>query len=399
MAIERHGKLDIDRCLTNSFRNLYTSCPRRWYYRTVEKLTPVITPRALQIGSFYHAALADLYGAPLGEQSPDPAGAVLTMLRDFEGELDQLPDREAAQKALEDARANANKAMELFDRYVAHWGDDSQWETLAVEHRIEMRLKAPSGNPSHWRYAGTLDRIVRDLADGQIKVIDYKTTGITSREAYAEQLMLDPQSPGYIMLLGSQPDWQEGGPIGTFIFDVIRKKAPSDPKTLVCKGKCAKAANEGRIANPDCPKCHGTNVTGISTKTNIDTTPEKFRETLAQYPHLDEADYVEHLAMLEARSDSWLYRIELAYTPDQIDDFHDECYEITRTISEARFYTRDFSACFRPGRRCAFRFLCLAESREKADEARAMFKVESADAESDIIDETMIDDEGNKLPF
>lgn len=406
---QKSGPIEIEKVLTNSLRNLYTSCPRRFFYGAVENLVPIVTPRALQIGTLVHVALADFYGAPIGGQTPDPEGAVIGQIQEFEKELGRLADEDEAQRALEEARSNADLALDLFRSYVETWGKDESWQVLGVERKIEMRLKTPKGTPSHWRYRGTLDLIVRDLVDGRVKVVDHKTAGHSSKERFTEELMMDPQSPGYIMLLDSEPSWKEVGPIGDFIFNVLRKKLPADPKTLVCKkcntkwkkiGGTMAEFHAGYPAALDCPTCRGTNVSGLSQAQGVDTTPEKFREALARYPHLDPSDYQEVLDRLEIKAGDWMYRVELDYSPERIQEFHQESYEITRTISESRFWTRDFTSCFRPGRRCSFRGLCLAENRQDFEEAMAGFRVrgeEVEDGDDGVVDQFMTKEEGS--PF
>ena len=233
-----------------------------------------------------------------------------------------------------------------------------------------MRLKTPKGTSSHWTYAGIPDLVVRDLEDGRVKIFDHKSTRTASRERYTAELELDPQSRGYSMLWAATHDGEEAD----FVWDVQRAVLPAEPYGLVCR-KCNAKVKAGKEADPACPDCRGTNVSGLSQAKDVDTTPAKYREALEKYPHLYPGDYTDLLARLEAKAESWLYRIELGYSTSELADFHAEAYEVTREISEAGYWTRNLGGCFAPGRVCAFRFLCLAEGNAgKVDEARRAFR-------------------------
>lgn len=382
---KKRGRLPIEHILTNSLRNKWTGCHRRFHYRMIAGLEPIVVATALSVGKLYHYGLAAHYLGLRAAQNPgpgqdpcdmgydDPHSAVDKYLAAYLVELEDLPDQDAAQRAKEDARANGERVHGLLEAYFDFWEGFDQWEILAVEEPMEMRLLTPRGTRSHWRYAGIPDLVVRDREDGRIKIVDHKTTSNTSREGYQAELELDPQSRGYCMLWGVLNDGEEAD----FIFDVQRSKLPSIPATTVCPKCNNKIKKDPSFNNPDCPTCKGTNVKGITARKDLDTTPKVYRELLAKHPHLDSTDpqHVEALMRLDAKADSWAYRFELSYTAEELEDFHRESYEITREMSEAGYWTRNLGGCFAPGRMCVYRHLCLAEGNSaKAAEARAAFR-------------------------
>ena len=383
---EKRGRLPIDRVLTNSLRNKWTACHRRFYYRMVAGLEPIVKARALSVGKLYHYGLAAHYlgimaaqrrelGQDPGDMGcPDPHDAVDTYLAAYLVELEELGDEEAVAYAVDNARANGAQVHDLLEGYFAHWDGWDQWEILAVESPMEMRLMTPKGTPSHWRYAGIPDLVVRDREDTRIKIVDHKTTSHSNREAYQAELELDPQSRGYCMLWSVLHE----GQAADFVFDVQRSKIPTEPQALICKKCNNKIKKDPTYVNADCPDCKGTNVSGITTRKDLDTTLKVYQAALDRYPHLDTStpEYQEALQRIGARADSWAYRFELAYQPGELEDFHREAYEVTREMSEAGYWTRNLGACFAPGRVCVYRHLCLAEGNSAREaEARAMFRV------------------------
>lgn len=368
---KKTGRIDIERVLTTSLRNLWTGCHRRFYYRIMEGLKPIATPRPLYFGSMVHAGLAAHYD-PNGVATC--ASAVKASAMEYIADLSNLQDADAAQGAIEETEANAREALALLTRYFDFWGaSNDAWEVLAVEQMYETRLMTPRGTSSHWMFAGVFDLVVRDRGDGVIKIIDHKTTATKNREAYIADQELDPQSKGYVML--AQEALHE--PV-QFVFNVLRKNAPAEPAALVCKGKCNALAKEDGY-NPDCPKCHGTNVTGYSVKKGVDTTPAIFEAAMKAHPHVEWTDeYHAHMERLRANADSWFYQVEPPpFNADDLHDFHQESYEVTREISEANYWTRNFNACKALGRKCVYRHLCLNEGNKGAqEEARTAFTAE-----------------------
>lgn len=377
-------KLPIPRVLTNSLRSQWTTCHRRFYYRVIEGLEPIVKRRPLWLGSLWHAGLAAFYRgmkADANKDLPVPHQAIDAAFQAYADGLEDLPDDEAVALALEGAQEVQATAHLLLDRYLHHWQDfhdSGQWEVLHVEEPFEIRLLTSTGNPSHWKYTGIPDLVARDLSDKRIKIVDHKTTSRTNREAYTSELELDPQSRGYCLLWWELQRLQlpEAKPEVDFIFNVQRSAMPSEPMTLVCRKCNAKVKKDPAFTNPDCLACKGTNVSGLSKAKDLDTTEEKYRAALAQYPHLNPAEYEEVFNLLQARADSWMYRVELNYEEGELVDFHREAYELTREISEANYWTRNFAACWAPGRVCIFRNLCLAEGNDqRQEEARQAFRV------------------------
>jgi hypothetical protein len=304
-------------------RNLWCTCHRRFYYRNVEGLEPIVQAPALALGSMWHEGLRAYYA---GKCKPEIAGlhpftnweeAIDHYFDTYVETLAQLPNPDMAQLAHDKAQERLHTAMGMLRSYVDFWRGFDAWEILAIEQRVEMRLRTPKGNPSHWRYAGKLDLVVRDRHTARVLVVDHKSTSKDNREGFASELSLDPQSRGYLMLVnavrdgeldgipaGMQEALAGGPPVVDFVWDVQRSKLPADPKTLVCAGKCHNAVKKGGTANPTCPKCHGTDVTGISVAQGVDTTVELLDAALERYPHLDPNEYEELRTRLRNRSDS-----------------------------------------------------------------------------------------------
>lgn len=87
----------------------------------------------------------------------------------------------------------------MLEGYEEQWGEDSQWDILAVEEKVEDWLRLPSGRRSQFKLKGFVDLLVRDRsAGGGLWVVDYKTCReLPKRKA----LDFDDQFGIYIWLL------------------------------------------------------------------------------------------------------------------------------------------------------------------------------------------------------
>jgi hypothetical protein len=64
----------------------------------------------------------------------------------------------------------------MYDGYQDCYGEDEQWEILAVEQRVEDWLRTPSGGRSSFKLKGFVDLLIRDhSAGGGLWIVDHKT--------------------------------------------------------------------------------------------------------------------------------------------------------------------------------------------------------------------------------
>ncbi len=383
--------------ITNSERRTFTGCRRAYWFRYIEYLEPVFSAAPLRFGSLIHDCLKSFH---LRE-------AVL-----FSDRIQQWRDAyvvDVNQTSDPDALADidtskVDKMAELANgimlRYVEKYGDDlNRWEILGVEQPFRFPLHTPctdckgagkvgadkctrckgSGigrRSPQWDQAGVIDLIVGE--NGLVWVVEHKTTSATSRDAYESELLLDTQPRSYLWAVKQMAEKHGWGKVGGILYNVMRKKLPADPHELKCKsckGSCkpTKTALKADPSLTECPTCVGTGVIGISQKQGTDTTIEKYAAAIKKHPHLDVNDYEDTLSMLQARGDRFLWRFYHHVSEADLNDWELETYQVTRDISQTDRYYRNPNACAVPGRRCAFRRICI----EDDPMARRSFKFRS----------------------
>jgi len=147
------------------------------------------------------------------------------------------------------------------------------------------------------------------------------------------------------------------------LYDVIRRSAPSEPKTIKCR-KCNGSGTMDPATGEVCPACDGTGVGGIS-KAACDTDLSTWWEVARRYPHLDtdalKDEHAEQLQRIRSRGDSFSFRVARAVDPEEIVEWRREAYEVAKEIERCErsgSWRRNHLACKAPGRRCPFRSIC-----------------------------------------
>jgi hypothetical protein len=87
----------------------------------------------------------------------------------------------------------------IYKGYLDLYGEDKQWEVLAVEERVEEWLMLPNGRRSTFKLKGVVDLLVRDhSAGGGLWVVDHKTCRELPKQ---RALDFDDQMGIYTLLL------------------------------------------------------------------------------------------------------------------------------------------------------------------------------------------------------
>lgn len=63
----------------------------------------------------------------------------------------------------------------MYQGYVERYGNDPQWEILAVEVKFQARLRTRDGKPTKYLLKGKLDLVIRDRKTGKIWIVDHKS--------------------------------------------------------------------------------------------------------------------------------------------------------------------------------------------------------------------------------
>lgn len=389
---------------TNSARRTFTRCRRQYWFKYIQRLDPIFTAPPLSFGRLIHECLEafhrdktvlfdgvikswrDAYVAEFNSVNQDP---------DFVGDID-------TEKI--DAMAELARGMML--GYVAKYARDlNAWEILAVEEPFRLPLRTICGKCNSngcdscggtglgrkspvWDQAGKLDLVMRE--DGLVWIVENKTTAETDPGRYESDLLLDTQPRSYLWAVRHLAEQRGWGKVGGILYNVLRKRIPADPHPLQCKSckgsgdPSKKAIKEG--ATDKCPACHGTGVSGISTKQGTDTTIAKYTEAIRRYPHLDVNDYEDVLSMLQSRGDRFFWRFYHHVSETDLNDWEAETYQVCRDIATTDRFYRNPDACSVNGRRCPYRRICTEDDPiarqnfKQRDEAHPELSAEEIDA-------------------
>ena len=104
---------------------------------------------------------------------------------------------------LKDSQETSSEELEtvqwIYEGYLQAYGDDEQWEVLAVEERVEDWLLLPNGRRSTFKLKGFVDLLVKDhSAGGGLYIVDHKTCRELPKQ---RALDFDDQMGIYTLLL------------------------------------------------------------------------------------------------------------------------------------------------------------------------------------------------------
>lgn len=173
--------------LRTSERTLAKRCLQAWWWSYREGLKPnAFKADARWFGTGVHLALASWYipglkrGRHPAETWREWCGETVTFLRSVKREAT------AEQTDWVDAR---ELGVTMLEGYVKQWGSDEAWEVIQPEYRFHVLV----GKPAVVRMVGTFDGVIRDHADGKIKLMEHKTAATIS----TGHLTLDEQAGTY----------------------------------------------------------------------------------------------------------------------------------------------------------------------------------------------------------
>lgn len=63
----------------------------------------------------------------------------------------------------------------MYQGHLEKWGNDPQWEILAVEQKFQVRLYDPVGKATNYLVKGKLDLVVRDRKTQKVWIVDHKS--------------------------------------------------------------------------------------------------------------------------------------------------------------------------------------------------------------------------------
>lgn len=256
---------DLD-LLTNSARNAFGECHRKYKFRYVDGVKMVNEHENLRFGTLVHKCLEFwwLYHKGVAFPNGDLLGRMV-MVQEY------LDKRNAAG----DDRFEIAKARVMMEGYEAKWGE-VECETVSVEQQFVAPLVNPDTNgvSRTWQLGGKMDVVAH--IDGLLQVVEHKTAGvdIAPDAKYWTKLAIDGQVSQYYVggrVLGYD--------IQCTVYDVLKKLAQRPTQIPIVDENGIKIihdANGARVMNKDGKTFRQTASTadGYILQTRLETVEE-----------------------------------------------------------------------------------------------------------------------------
>lgn len=323
----------------------FRDCRRRWFFGSprMHNLTPIYPDKAFWLGIGIHMSLEYYYRSDslrLGPGRTDHVLKSVQVFSDWSGKsLQDIHDRFKGNIDTSEWEA-LKEHRELGHNMLVHYFDTVQddFRVRYTEQDFEMPLLY-EGKPIHIRtksgrvlelwISGRIDAIV-EHPDGSWWLIEHKTARSISPQLTGFYALSDEQSGLYVY--AAEEKYQH--PIEGVLYNLLRKKAPVWPETLV----------------------NG----GLTVRKNIDTTAAVYRQALtaAGIEHPEQSGYGEILRILEDKGNKFFYRDHVFRTKHEIKDLLTRFYHISHEMYDdpVIYPTPDMMKC----PRCPFNPVCLA---------------------------------------
>lgn len=348
MELQEYVDKDLVHSIHTSERRAFRSCRRRWHWAYKDGLYPRVTPRALEFGVAFHAAMEVFYEPSVWGK--DPEVQKFLALKRFRDECEsQLKNyKKLNGEPSEETRTEYRERLDLGLNMIKYYCEninpvfDTSLTPVEVEVAFEVAVLSPQGEPIWckcercWKkwlatesdnicnlhysynqykneypdddefrnlwwnglpvsYGGRLDMLAKDDL-GRYWIYDWKTTArILDEGKESSFLELDDQIASYCWALKTGYDIDVAG----FVYVEIKKAFPQPPEELSRRYK-------GRL---------------FSTNKQFLTTYEMFRSHVAEHDGGVYASglYNDHLAWLKAEGPKFHQRYQI----------HKNAYEIT----------------------------------------------------------------------
>lgn len=315
--------------ISNSKLRVYRRCPNRYRYKYPMKLRPKAKALPLEKGTWMHKLLQAHYG---GE-------SVAAVHKELTREFNNLWD-----EVREELGDLPRECAELFRRYRRHYlHDEKRYRVIDTE--MDEIVTLPNG----LRLEVVVDKIMEDLVDGGLWVVDYK---FREKLSDPDSMMLDPQLTLYYRAL----EYMGYKPLRGAMYDEVRTTLPKVPEVL----------KSGQL----------------SRRMNIDTDVYTYMRAIKDL-HLNPQNYVQILQHIATREDGRFFRrTSMPKDPPVLNTTMHEAVDTAREIQTAeRFgrYPRTFDkSCVW---QCEYKELCIAElyGADIASIIRANYEVSKRD--------------------
>lgn len=184
----------------------YRQCPHKHQLAYLEMWQTDDIAEALSRGTLFHKCL-ELHYEGLRRAQRGDEGSAAEVLHPQIRDLLREPGG---------GQTEAQELMEwMLTGYLEEYGNDPDWEVVAIEHPVEAWLPTEKGTRSSFKLVGTIDLVVRDRsAGGGLWIVDHKTCKNLPK---GKDLDLEDQVGIYAYLLK-----QKGADIRGAIYNHVR---------------------------------------------------------------------------------------------------------------------------------------------------------------------------------
>lgn len=287
-------------CVSNSMRNSFTTCRKKFYYKYIRQLRGKGYSSPLALGSMVHDGLEYYY---TGQDWTKEDAAI----RYVQAQKRSCPDWEVDEYSIDKFNADRWLAGTMVKAYREHYKEeDNAWEVLEVELEGRLTLKGEYHNTDMIFKA---DMLVRNVATGGYRLIEHKTTG-QSVDTYAQTFDTDSQAISYWAAIESLIDH----PIECITYNVLKKTQLRQGKKETYHDYITRIVDDYKI-----------NPKKYFSRHNIYITPKQITQ--------------------------WK------------DDFESITDDMRRCIAQDIFY-RCTNSCNNWGKKCTYAVLCMEESED-----------------------------------
>lgn len=158
---------------------VYQSCPRRYQYRYVDKISRARKTPETVVGVAVHSAFEELYALVTGGKVPTLPELQEIYEREFAAGWDATVVEKDARFVRDDWRKVGRDCVELY--YGAHHPFSSD-RTVAIEKRVGFPITVDG---HEYRIEGFVDRLAL-APDGAFEIVDYKTAKSLPNQEHAD---------------------------------------------------------------------------------------------------------------------------------------------------------------------------------------------------------------------
>ncbi|WPH58010.1 Cas4 exonuclease [Gordonia phage LuckyLeo] len=221
--------------LRSSERAQFKKCPQAWWWGYVEQLRLAGSESIpLWFGTGLHLVWAEFY-IPGSKRGRNPHETWDEYCGDENFDVVRIiTDVEDGHELFVDAKELGHI---MIDAYFEEYGGDPSWYVVAPEQRIRAILPHPRDlTRPYVDLRGTIDLVIRDEEDGQLKLVDHKHMAKLS----IAHLPMDEQLGGYTSVaehaLRSEGLIKKTDTIDTILYNVLVKAKP-DPRPRDDQGR------------------------------------------------------------------------------------------------------------------------------------------------------------------